>query len=649
MFEKKFEELKLTGNLPSPSGVGLGILRITQDDNFVLDELATAISADPALTGRILKLANSAAGSGIEELTCVKEASLRLGTRTVRSVALGFSLISANRSGVCEEFDYNRYWSLSLASALAAQTFARHAGMAEAADVFTCSLLSRVGMLALATVHPARYSGVLRSTRGSSLGSLLEAEANAFDITHPEVTAAMMRDWRLPDSFSEVALRLGHETRESAIQDESTRRLCAAVHVGWVLAPHLVSSAISEESAPESWSMLEHIARARSVELELLRETCTSVAKTWGEWRRMLRLGESAAAPQQRSAAPGPRDEKPDVSSLLATNESRVSIEPLVMIVDDDERILRLLTHLLEKDGFRLIAARDGEEALRVAKESTPDIIITDWMMPRISGIELCRELKRIEALRNSYIIMLTAKENVDRVIESFEAGADDYVTKPFSPLILMGRVRAGRRLLELQLQLERDRDVRTAQVAELGAMTRKLRSVTLTDMLTELPNRRYARKRLIEEWNASLTRNEPLSLIMIDIDHFKRVNDGFGHDVGDQVLYETAQALKDNTRLGDVVCRIGGEEFLVINVNCDGETAVQCAERLRTAVEQRMIEYGGFSGNVTVSLGVAERAPETESPDQLMKDADRAVYRAKNGGRNRTVRFDRPRGAESA
>ena len=356
MFEKKFEELKLTGNLPSPSGVGLGILRITQDENFTLDDLATAISADPALTGRILKLANSAAGSGIEELTCVKEASIRLGTKTVRSVALGFSLISANRSGVCEEFDYNRYWSLSLASALAAQAYAERAGMSEAADVFTCSLLSRVGMLALATVHPGRYSRVLRTTRGSSLGSLLEAEANAFDITHPEVTAAMMRDWRLPESFSEVALRLGQEARETAIQDESARRICSAVHVGWILAPHLVSSVISEDSDPESWGMLEHIARARSVELELLRESCLTAGRSWGEWRQLLKLGEPSAPSREAGGPTAQSDEKPDVSSLLATNEPRVSIEPLVMIVDDDERILRLLTHLLEKDGFRLIA-----------------------------------------------------------------------------------------------------------------------------------------------------------------------------------------------------------------------------------------------------------------------------------------------------
>ena len=230
MFEKKFEELRMTGKLPSPSGVGLGILQLTQDEDFTLSELALAISADPALSGRILKLANSAVGAGVEPVADVHRASMRLGMRSVRSVALGFCLISENRSGVCSEFDYTRYWSLSLSSAVIAQCLASRLGISSPGEAFTCALLSRVGMLALASVHPGRYAKTLRATRGGSLVALLEAETSAFEITHSEVTAALLKDWKVPDAFCEVALNLGQSGRPLGLLPARSQQLLSIVN-----------------------------------------------------------------------------------------------------------------------------------------------------------------------------------------------------------------------------------------------------------------------------------------------------------------------------------------------------------------------------------------------------------------------------------
>jgi diguanylate cyclase (GGDEF)-like protein len=171
-----------------------------------------------------------------------------------------------------------------------------------------------------------------------------------------------------------------------------------------------------------------------------------------------------------------------------------------------------------------------------------------------------------------------------------------------------------------------------------MGLITRKLRAAALTDVLTDLPNRRYALTRLEQEWTNSIRTNKPLSVVMVDIDHFKRINDTYGHDVGDIVLKQTAAVLRARTRRGDVVCRLGGEEFLVINVNSDMESAVQCAERLRTAVEANTITSEGFSERVTVSLGCAVRSGAIADIDDLLKAADEAVYAAKAGGRN-TIR----------
>jgi diguanylate cyclase (GGDEF)-like protein len=240
---------------------------------------------------------------------------------------------------------------------------------------------------------------------------------------------------------------------------------------------------------------------------------------------------------------------------------------------------------------------------------------------------------------------MLTAREEEERVLDAFNAGADDYVTKPFNPRILLARVQAGRRLIELQQQVETDKIERLKQVGDMGLMTRKLRAAAHTDFLTELPNRRYAISRLEQEWAAAERLQRPLCVVLIDIDHFKRVNDDFGHDVGDQVLKSISDTLRARTRRGDAICRLGGEEFLVINVNSDLEGAWQCAERLRAAVEETPIVAGEFAGRITVSLGVARRQPGMKGPQSLLKAADAAVYEAKAAGRN-TIRGERPPGA---
>lgn len=623
----------MTGNLPSPSGVGLGILQLTQSDDFAIEELAQLITADPALSGRILKLANSAAIAGDVPVADVLSAARRLGVRTVRSVALGFSLISANRSGVCAEFDYARYWSLSLSSAVLAQSIARQLPGCCPSEAFTCSLLSRVGMLALASVHPERYSHTLRCTRGASLEVLLSAESGAFEITHAEVTAALFEDWRLPESFGEVALGLGEAGRKLTVLPEKTIELLSVVNAAWMLAPKLMTGSTFDKGD----AYLASVAETSKLEATSLGLAAEASVAPWGEWKSMLNLTDVVVRKKGSAAVRRIDDEKPDISDALDEGDDEpVSLDPLVMIVDDDERIIRLLSFILRKAGFRLLVARDGKEALALAKEKQPQIIITDWMMPEMTGVELCTRIKQSEALRHSYVIMLTAEEAIDSIEAGFEAGADDYVCKPFNGPILVGRVQSAKRALELQVELDRKRAVRTKQMATLSDMTNRLRSVTMTDALTELPNRRFARRQLIEEWRASVKRDKRLALVMIDIDNFKRINDTYGHDVGDYVLRETGAILRDNTRKGDFVCRFGGEEFLLINIDCAHETAIQCCERLRSAVETNHLVYGGFNGNVTISLGVAERTDGYGDIDSLLKAADQAVYRAKRSGRNR-------------
>lgn len=674
MIKKTFEELKLTGNLPSPPGVGMKILRITQGEDVSAAEIGQTIMADPALTGRLLRIANSAQAAGANSVTTVSEATMRLGVRAVRNIALGLSLISAYRSGGCAGFNYDRYWSTSLARAVSAQAISRAARIGAPPEAYILGLLADIGSLALACVYPDEYSRVL-SASGSNRQTLRRAERDRFEIDHSEIGAYLLEEWGLPTSFAEAIQ--SYEDRRSAGQ--STRgsndlaRVLAHAHC---LAEVCLTSEVSENA---DWAgMAQGLERLRA-ELGLdepaFNEMCNAVIREWIEWGATLkvpaqrgvdiaRINELAALQQtpvaspemelperDRRSEPEPEAVTPSVASTAAPqHDATPSVDAVpvaveappagtglrILAVDDDPVSLKLLERQLVKAGHQVWCARDGNAALQFTLENNPQVVICDWMMPEMDGIELCRTLRRIESGRDIFFLLLTGRGGEDRVVEAFDAGVDDFVVKPFNTRILMARLKGGQRVIELKQHVEHERRTVRSQVAELGTLTRKLRSAALTDVLTELPNRRYAMKKLEQEWDSSVRNKKPLSLIMVDIDHFKKVNDQHGHDIGDLVLKETANVLRRQSRQGEEPARLGGEEFLVICSNTSGDQARACAERLRVAIESNHVAGGSFDGRVTVSLGVAERTPAMKTLYELVKAADEAVYAAKSAGRNR-------------
>jgi diguanylate cyclase (GGDEF)-like protein len=644
VIHKVFEELKLSGNLPSPSGVGLAILRQTTGDDFSLEELTSSIQADPALTGRILKLANSAAYGSVEPVATVPEAAMRIGVRAVRNVALGFTLISGNRGGVCESFDYDRYWASSLAAAAASGVLCRWARTGAATEAFTCGLLSRIGQLALASVHPEAYAGVLQECRGRSIRELAAAETQVFEIDHCEVTVAMMAEWRLPEAYMGAVLEHERDAEEFESEDPAATAMAALLRAGWAVAEACVADEeLDDARREELWNALAVPILAVGLCADDLPRIREEILGEWREWTALLKVpvqGFTAPVPEVPAAIPVERTE--------AEEEARRRNNSVkVLAVDDDPTSLRLLTRHLKADGYDVITAENGQEALETALHETPHVIVTDWIMPGMSGVDLCRALRRFEPGRNMYILILTGREDAEQIIEGFKAGADDYVSKPFDPRVLLARVQAGRRMVELQQQADRDRRARAEMARDLGLKKRQLQGAVWTDYLTGLPNRRYAMDRLEKEWRTAVRLDKPLSVVMVDIDHFKRVNDLYGHDIGDIVLKESARVLRAVTRRGDVVCRLGGEEFLVINVNSGIQGALNCAERLRSGIEESRIECQGFQGGVTISLGVAELA-DAMDVDALLKAADQAVYEAKSEGRNRICVY-RQRDADCA
>jgi diguanylate cyclase (GGDEF)-like protein len=309
-----------------------------------------------------------------------------------------------------------------------------------------------------------------------------------------------------------------------------------------------------------------------------------------------------------------------------------------VLLVDDDPAMLALLSRYLRSAEFEVLSAQDGPAALGILHREGPPIVLSDWSMPGMSGLQLCQAIRSSEAIGFVYVIIVTAHSEKCRVVEALEAGANDFLAKPFHPQELLARVNAGLRIITLEADLKRQQRELHKANAEMAILNRKLELMATTDELTGLANRREAMNQVKAGWDSARQSHQPFSCIMLDIDHFKTCNDTYGHEMGDLVLRRTAQVLVHTARADELVCRLGGEEFLIICPNAGVGHAAKQAEQLRAAVEANVVQGDSVDLGVTVSAGVAERSAETDTVEDLLKCADQALYTAKRAGRNRVV-----------
>lgn len=305
-----------------------------------------------------------------------------------------------------------------------------------------------------------------------------------------------------------------------------------------------------------------------------------------------------------------------------------------ILVVDDVAVNVQLLTTYLSSVGYNVIAARDGQEALEKIPECSPDLILLDVMMPKFNGFEVCERIKNDEATRIIPVIMVTALNEIEDKIRATEAGADDFVSKPFNKLELLTRVKSLLRIKELHDQLN-------AKVKELEQAKERLRQLAITDGLTGLYNHRYLKEHLEQELYRASRHLSEVSAVMIDIDHFKKYNDTYGHPAGDALLSAVARLLKENIRKIDIAARYGGEEFCLVLAETNKAAAVVVAEKMRRLVElsQFQPQESRVNGRVTISLGVATFPDDATSMNDLIAIADRRLYHAKQGGRNQVVR----------
>jgi diguanylate cyclase (GGDEF)-like protein len=290
---------------------------------------------------------------------------------------------------------------------------------------------------------------------------------------------------------------------------------------------------------------------------------------------------------------------------------------PLTVLVIEDHPDQRdLLAIVLKREGYKVITASNGLEALEMLETESVHIALSDIMMPKMDGFELIKRIRGNSALKNIYLILITARIQEGDRVHGLDLGADDYITKPFSFSELLARIRVGSRVVQYQQHLEYQ---------------------TQIDSLTGLFNRRAFDKKINEEFGRSKRYHSPLSVMILDIDNFKTINDTYGHHGGDAALVKLAETVRERTRQSDFPCRYGGEEFVLVLPETDQDSALQAAGKILEAI--RACAFGTTTRpfGLTVSIGISSTSARFYSESrELVEDADRALYVAKNSGKDR-------------
>lgn len=622
------EHLKATDALPSPKGAALAIIRQTQKEDCSFADLAKVARVDPAFVARLIRAANSMHVEGRRPIASIDDAIVVLGLPTIRSLALGFSLVSGYRDANPRGFDYPKFWSRSFVTGVAFRALTLRTCVMAADESFSVGLLAQMGRLALATLFPERYAELVARSDANDAPGLLELERQAFAMNHNELTAAMFGDWRLPQVVVDPVRYQEHP--EGAGFAVGTREYTLL----WSLIAAYLVTDICLADEPERQALLprlSHLGSRLALDADTLGDVCAEVTSEWREWGGLVGAGAIPMPPlhdeHQAPAVPV----LDGVPSAPASGAGSMRC----LVVDDDPSMRAILKSLLTGAGHEVVEAENGRQGFDMALELEPQIMIVDWLMPEMDGLDLTRELRQTKVGRHVYILILTGLDEDDRLVQAFEAGVDDFMTKPLKPRLLAARLRAGMRMVRLQREIERDREEIRRFAAELAITNQRLQDAGLFDILTGLPNRRYAIDRLKQEWAGATRSRRPLACLAVDVDAFKSINAMHGHECGDFVLQQVAEVLKVELRAQDVVCRTGADEYLVICPDTPRDAALACAERLRAGVAAWRGEFGGSPVNTTASIGVAVRHEGMDTPEHLIRAAEQALLLAANKGGN--------------
>lgn len=626
----RYKSLKATGKLPSPQGVAVAIIKLMQRDDFHVQELVRLVQSDPAIAGRLLKIANAATFGRTRPIISLQRAIVALGAFRVRDMVVGLSIMSNNTCGLCAAFDYEAFWGHSLVTAIACQELARFAQMS-AEEIFTIGLLARIGELALASLLPDDYAILLLKTRQTEQ-DIRELERQAFDMDHLQIGATMLAEWGLPELLIQAAYH--HEDPDLAGFPDGSRlqTLTQSLH----LASALGQVCMADEET--RWRLLPSLlTRAARLGIggEGLSEVADRIVHRWRDWGAILHVHTRDLPPFAEILAAGPPNQRTGASG---TDSPALAPSRAVQLLGIPAAELDLLTEQIENMGFHAQLLGNDAVALQQVLRQPASIVIADMRMAGLNPATFCRLLRKTAAGKDCYALLLAPPASESTIAEAIEAGADDVLIKPLSTHTLRIRLNTAARMLLLREEIQRERRGIVRSTDEFAVAHRRLLQEALTDTLTQLPNRRHGLDFLAAEWVFAQSNALPIACLMLDIDHFKQINDTYGHAAGDAVLRELADLLKNATRSEDLLFRYGGEEFAAVLPNATPRAARQIAERFRAMVERHVFRWEERIIPVRLSIGVASPSSNETSSHALLQAADAALYQAKVGGRNRVA-----------
>lgn len=632
--DARFQELADTGRLPSPSGIGARILSLTQDPDVTIDDISSAITHDPALTGRLLRVANSAATAGALPLATAQEATMRLGLKSVSSIAVGFTLVANNRSGACADFDYPAYWSRSMGIAVAAQALCRTCAPEMAAEAFTAGLMLEIGQMAFASAEPEIYGGIQRLLlRG--VGSLQDMEQRNFGHDHFVMGSWLLGQWGMPELFATAIKAAGQgrlDELEVITMDPAIAKLAQSLSCAKYLAHHHIGK-------PEAtWAEDAQLA-------ELLGDLGIDTLSFGAMFPAMEIAWRDLAADLAFKPLPPLELEEHEIDQAAVE-----ATGALVLAVDPNAVARKIATNCLHRAGIQIATAATSSEAIGIALEHQPAVLIVDWQPvaernldgdcdDEDTSLALCQALRRCEAGRNLFVIALCKHEHEEACMAAFDAEADDFLTKPFAPKDLVARVGMGLRLSSVQDQVANRRSDDSEAADDAGAGTCDIDDIIEGDTAlgessgrcstTGLPNRVFATSRL-ENYLASPT--DAISVVGVVVDGF----DHFAPDQREAVNRELGGYLGETLRKRDIVVCSSPGQFLLLCPGTDMAGAQLLGERLLTGAPEHLASPGGANVCVTLSICIAEREQATTSAEALIARVENSLAMSEADGSNR-------------
>jgi diguanylate cyclase (GGDEF)-like protein len=601
--------------LPSPNAVALELMRLVERRDVGVFEVCRVAKGDPVLVGKAVRLANSALYAGLRPTAALEDAVMRIGVAALARLAVGLSLVHTHGARL-GGFELEPYWRRSLARALVLQQLARRRHVLPVSEAFSLGLLAEIGQL-----------GMLAALGGQALGETEAAEAGEdvldwqrrrWGFDQAEASAALLQTWNFPQRLWLALLPLAQvQTQPQDAQAE----LAAMVGVARGLA-----GALDEQRRLQDLPGLCMAALRLGLDEAVLLGLLDQMREDFADLAAVLDMKVSQQHAQQEfqrlRASLGtvaPEDPARAASVLLAG--------PAPCARTD-------LHEALRAEGFHVLAEPDLGAGFERARTCLPEAVVLDADHLPIETVELCRQLREHDSAR-LYLLLLGDSLDADGLLQALRAGANDVLPGGASAEMVAAKLRPGVRVVRMISALERERAQAHGRQRELAALNARLREAAYSDELTGLPNRRALDEFLARAWEHATAHGTALSCVLLDLDHFKLINDTHGHEVGDRVLRAVARTLQRHSRSDDLLARWGGEELVLACPGVPPEVAAGLAERMRAAV-QGMQE--GLPP-VTLSAGVAQAAPgEGDAVAAMLRAADRALLQAKREGRNRIV-----------